>query len=151
MRELLALVLALSLVGCSDGGAASTTLVLSSTTTSTSSTTTASSSTTTTPPTFSADDLPTLALYLAAIERGVEDTELAGAAFAEPEALIDTGILFCGLLDEGVAPVDVLRGWVAALSADGEAPDEDELLLGGVVLGAAVRFICPEHTERLEL
>lgn len=149
MRELVALVLALSLVGCSDGGVAPTSLVSSSVTTSTSSTTIPS--TTTAPPSFSADDVPALALYLAAIERGLEDTELAGAAFEEPEALIDTGILFCGLLDEGVAPVDVLRGWVAALSADGEAPDEDELLLGGVVLGAAVRFICPEHTERLEL
>lgn len=100
---------------------------------------------------LSADDLPALALYLAAIERGLEDTELAGAAFEEPEALIETGILFCGLLDEGVAPVDVLRGWVAALSADGAMPAEDELLLGGVVLGASVRFICPEHTESLEL
>lgn len=141
MRELVALVLALSLVGCSDGGEVVSTSTAPSSTV----------SSTTTPPTFSAEDLPALALYLAAIERGVEDTELAGAAFEEPEALIDTGILFCGLLDEGVAPVDVLRGWVAALSADGEVPAEDELLLGGVVLGAAVRFICPEHTESLEL
>lgn len=151
MRELVALVLALSLVGCSDGGEVVSTSTAPSSTVSSIASTTVASTSTTAPPTFSAEDLPALALYLAAIERGVEDTELAGAAFEEPEALIETGILFCGLLDEGVAPVDVLRGWVAALSADGEVPAEDELLLGGVVLGAAVRFICPEHTESLEL
>lgn len=114
-------------------------------------TTTTTSTTTSTVPTVETEDMPALALYLAAIERGVAGTELEGAAFEEPQALIDTGILFCGLLDEGVAPVDILRGWVAALSADGPAPDEDELLLGGVVLGAAVRFLCPEHVESLEL
>lgn len=148
MRELVALVLALSLVGCSDGGVTSTSTAPSSTTSPTSTTVPPSS---TTQPTGSTEDLPALALYLAAIERGVEGTDLEGAAFEEPEALIETGILFCGLLDEGVSPVDVLRGWVAALSAGGATPLEDELLLGGVVLGAAVRFICPEHTESLEL
>ena len=144
----MALVLALSLVGCSDGGVTSTSTAPSSTMSPTSTTVPPSS---TTQPTGSTEDLPALALYLAAIERGVEGTELEGAAFEEPEALIGTGILFCGLLDEGVSPVDVLRGWVAALSAEGATPLEDELLLGGVVLGAAVRFICPEHTESLEL
>ncbi|MEX2655073.1 MAG: DUF732 domain-containing protein [Acidimicrobiia bacterium] len=102
-------------------------------------------------PTYSADDIPTLALYLAAIEQGLEGTGLEGAAFEEAESLLDTGVLFCGLLDEGFGPVDVLRGWVAALSADGGTPTEDDLLLGGVVLGAAVKFICPEHLDKLEL
>lgn len=119
----------------------------SSSTTSSSSTTT----TTTTTTTYAADDVPTLALYLATIEQGVEGTDLEGAAFDEPEALINTGVLFCGLLDEGFSPTDVLRAWIAALSAEGETPDEDDLLLGGVVLGAAVRFVCPEHLEALEL
>lgn len=144
MREFVALVLALSLVGCTNGG-------VESTTTSSSSTVPSTTSTSVTSTTIVTEDLPTLALYLAAIERGVEGTDLEGAAFEEPEALIETGILFCGLLDEGVSPVDVLRGWVAALSAEGQTPVEEELLLGGVVLGAAVRFVCPEHSESLEL
>lgn len=147
MREFAALFVALLLVGCSDGGVASTTTVPSSAAPSSSSTTVSPTTTTT----VTTDSLPALALYLASIERGVDGTDLEGAAFEEPEALIETGILFCGLLDEGIAPVDVLRGWVAALSADGGTPAEDELLLGGVVLGSAVRFICPEHSERLEL
>lgn len=104
-----------------------------------------------TEPTYAAEDVPTLALYLAAIEQGLESTMLEGAAFEEPESLINTGVLFCGLLDEGLSPTDVLRGWVAALSVEGDNPDEDDLLLGGVVLGAAVKFICPEYLEELEL
>lgn len=114
-------------------------------------TSTTTTTTTTTEPSYAAEDVPTLALYLAAIEQGVEGTSLEGAAFEEPESLINTGVLFCGLLDEGFSPIDVLRGWVSALSTDGESPDEDGLLLGGVVLGAAVKFICPEYLEDLEL
>lgn len=114
-------------------------------------TSTTTTTTTTTEPSYAAEDVPTLALYLAAIEQGVEGTSLEGAAFEEPESLINTGVLFCGLLDEGFSPIDVLRGWVSALSTDGESPDEDDLLLGGVVLGAAVKFICPEYLEDLEL
>jgi len=103
----------------------------------------------TTTPTFENGDVPTLALYLAAIESGLVGTGMEGAAFDEPESLINTGVLFCGLLDEGFGPIDVLRGWVAALSADGATPSEDDLLLGGVVLGAAVKFICPEYLDDL--
>lgn len=112
---------------------------------------TSTTTTLTTEPTYAAEDVPTLALYLATIEQGLEGTGLEGAAFEESESLINTGVLFCGLLDEGFSPIDVLRGWVAALSADGENPDEDDLLLGGVVLGAAVKFICPEYLDDLEL
>lgn len=94
---------------------------------------------------------PTLAQYLATIEYGLEGTGLEGAAFEEPESLIRTGVLFCDLLDEGFGPVDVLRGWVAALATDGSAPSEDDLLLGGVVLGSAVKYLCPEYLDDLEL
>ncbi|HSJ26883.1 MAG TPA: DUF732 domain-containing protein [Acidimicrobiia bacterium] len=109
----------------------------------------ATSSTSTTVP--AEEDVPTLALYLATIEQGLEGTPLEGAAFQEPMSLVDTGVLFCDLLDAGLSPVDVLRGWVAALSAEGAVPDEHDVRLGGVVLGAAVRFICPEHLDLLEL
>jgi hypothetical protein len=110
---------------------------------------TTSTTTSTTMPTE--DDVPTLALFLATIEQGLEGTRLEGAAFQEPVSLVDTGVLFCGLLDAGLTPVEVLRGWVAALSVEGAVPDADDLRLGGVVLGAAVRFICPEHLDLLEL
>jgi hypothetical protein len=141
------MVLLLLIASCSSPVAEPGTTTLPATSTST---TTSTTTTTTTLPTYSAEDVPMLALYLAAIEQGIEGTELEGAAFEEPESLINTGVLFCGLLDEGFSPVDVLRAWVAALSAGGETPTEDDLLLGGVILGAAVKFICPEYLELLE-
>lgn len=145
------MVLPLVLVACAASAPEEVLTSEPSTTAQTSTSTTELSPTTTTIPTYTADDIPTLALYLAALEQGLEGTGLEGAAYEEPESLINTGVLFCGLLDEGFGPIDVLRGWVAALSSDGETPTEDDLLLGGVVLGAAVKFICPEYLEDLEL
>jgi hypothetical protein len=95
--------------------------------------------------------VPALASYLATIDEGLEGTDREGAAFDEPLEFIDTGVLFCGLLDEGFTPIDVLRAWVVALSAEGATPTEDDLVLGGLVLGAAVRHICPEHLDDLQL
>ena len=142
------MVLILLVASCSSPVAE--TSATSAPTTSTS-TTTSTTTATTTVPAYSDEDVPALALYLAAIEQGIEGTELEGAAFEEPESLINTGVLFCGLLDEGFSPVDVLRAWVAALSSGGETPTEDDLLLGGVILGTAVKFICPEYLDLLEL
>lgn len=90
-------------------------------------------------------------MFLATVDTGLAGTDLEGVPYEEPEPLIQTGVLFCSLLDQGVDPVDVLRAWVAALSKDGATPGENDLLLGGVVLGAAVRFICPEYLPDLEL
>ena len=115
----------------------------------TTTTTTALATTSTTFP--ESDEIPMLAQYLATIEHGLEGTALEGAAFDEPESLIRTGVLFCDLLDAGFSPVDVLRGWVAALATDDRTPSEDDLFLGGVVLGSAVKFLCPEHLGDLEL
>ncbi len=142
------MVLILLVASCSSPVAEpSTTSSSTSPPSTTTSTTMPATTTTTIVPAYFDEDVPTLALYLAAIEQGIEGTELEGAAYEEPESLINTGVLFCGLLDEGFSPVDVLRPWVAALSAGGETPTEDDLLLGGVILGAAVKFICPEYLE----
>ena len=145
-------VLVAACAGTSGGGPTSTSAGGADTTATTEQATTTSAATgdasTTTP---DAGDLPELAQYLATIEHGLEGTGLEGAAFDEPESLIRTGALFCDLLDEGFGPVDVLRGWVAALATDGHTPSEDDLFLGGVVLGSAVKFLCPEHLEDLEL
>ena len=110
-----------------------------------------SSSTSSTVPAFDSDEVPPLALFLAAIDAGLEGTELEGAAFEEAEALIDTGVVFCGLLEDGLTPRDVLRGWVAALSSSGMDPSEDDFLLGGLVLGSSVRFMCPDFLDELDL
>lgn len=143
-------VLLAACAGSSNGGATTTATPQSdATTTAPSTTTTVSPGDATTTP--QEGEISRLSEYLATIEGGLEGTGLEGAAFDEPESLIRTGVLFCDLLDEGFGPVDVLRGWVAALATDGGTPSEDDLLLGGVVLGSAVKFFCPEHLEDLEL
>lgn len=146
-------VLVAACAGTSDGGAPAATAAGGDTTVATGQTTTTTSAPTgeASTTTSEAGDIPELAQYLATIEHGLEGTGLEGAAFDEPESLIRTGVLFCDLLDEGFGPVDVLRGWVAALATDGHTPSEDDLLLGGVVLGSAVKFLCPDHLEDLEL
>ena len=152
MRRSLLLAILVLPAACSGPSAETTVTSLPTTVVDTTSATSTSMPTTTTAfPSFEAEDVPTLALFLTAIEAGVEGTGHEGAAYEEPVSLINTGVLFCGLLDEGFAPIDVLRGWVAALSVDGATPTEDDLLLGGVVLGAAVRFVCPEYLDDLAL
>lgn len=142
--------LAVLLAACtSDGGAAASSTTDSAVTVPSTTTTVSQGDTTTTGP--PSGETSQLAQYLATIEQSLEGTGLEGAAFDEPESLIRTGVLFCDLLDEGFGPIDVLRGWVAALSTDSEVPSEDDLLLGGVVLGSAVKFLCPEHLDDLAL
>ncbi len=150
MRRPLSLVLIVAITACSgQDPAPETTTSLGVATSPATSTTPAVS--TSPPPTYAEEDVPRLASYLNTIEQGLAGTSLEGAAFEEPQGLISTGVLFCDLLDEGFTPIDVLRAWIVALSADGAVPTEDDLLLGGVVLGAAVRHICPQYLDDLQV
>ncbi len=94
-----------------------------------------------------AEDVPALALFLAAIDDAMVGTTYQGQAFEDPESFIVTGRLFCELLDEGLSIESVLGAYVAALGSSGEEVAEDDYLLGGVVLGASVRLICPEYGD----
>lgn len=97
------------------------------------------------------DDVPPLAIYLAAIDRGLSATRYAGDVYLDPESFIATGRLFCSLLEAGVTPTGVLESYIAALEAESGGIDGDDLVLGGVVLGASVQVICPEFAEALEI
>ena len=141
MRRRLPAALLVVVAACIGGSDATTTSVLPPVSTTVSSTSS----------TDDTDEVSDLALYLATIDLGLEGTDLEGAAFEEPEPLIDTGVLFCTLLDDGLDPIDVMRGWSAALASEGGTPSEDDLMLGGVILGSAVRFICPDHLPDLDL
>lgn len=136
------------LAACSDSGVSNPG---DDSTTTTTTTTTASSTTTTDPDPIDSDDVPALAVYLAAIDDGLRDTKYEGEAFTDPESFIVTGRLFCELLEEGLSVESVLSAYVAALGSSGETVDEDDYLLGGVVLGASVKLICPEFGEDLGL
>ena len=133
--------------GCSSGGEPSPTSLPPTT----ASTSTAIPTTTTAVvrETLPLEDVPPLAIYLAAIERGLEGTRYAGDVYLDPESFIATGRLFCSLLEAGVDPQGVLESYIAALEAESEELDDDDLVLGGVVLGASVQVICPEFSEDL--
>lgn len=145
------LLLSVALVGCSENEPEST--ASTSTTTIAEPSTTLSPTTTTTVvrETLPFEDVPPLAIYLAAIDRGLSATRYAGDVYLDPESFIATGRLFCSLLEAGVTPTGVLESYIVALEAESGDVDGDDLVLGGVVLGASVQIICPEYAEALEI
>jgi hypothetical protein len=146
-RMALVMAMLLATTACGDSGAAteSTPPVLPSTTT------TLATTTTSEPVPILAEDVPALALFLAAIDDAMAGTSYEGQAFEDPESFIVTGRLFCELLDEGLSIESVLGAYVAALGSTGDEVAEDDYLLGGVVLGASVRLICPEYGDALDM
>lgn len=141
----------LVLTSCGDSGET----IESSPPASTTTTTTTTAATTPTAPDepdpIPSEDVPALALFLAAIDDAMAGTVHEGQAFEDPESFIVTGRLFCELLDEGLSIESVLGAYAAALGSSGEEVAEDDYLLGGVVLGASVRLICPEYGDALDL
>lgn len=102
--------------------------------------------------TLASGDFPAAALFLAAVDDALASTSYAGAAFEDPEGFLATGVLFCDLLDEGLSLEETVDAYTAALvaAAPQEGVEADDLLLGGVVLGAAIRLICPQHNALLD-
>lgn len=95
------------------------------------------------------EDVPPLALYLAAIDNGLMGTEYQGDVYLDPDGYVNVGRLFCSLLDAGVSPTGVLESYISALEAESQVLSDDDLVLGGVVLGASVQLICPAHIDDL--
>ena len=136
--------------------AATTTVIISDTTTapvtSTAPSTTAAPTTTSTVDegdTIPLGDIPPLALYLAAIDRGLSGTTYAGDVYLDPDGYVNVGRLFCSLLEADVSPTAVLESYVAALEAESSTLSDDDLVLGGVILGASVQLICPDFIDVL--
>lgn len=69
----------------------------------------------------------------------------------DPEVFVATGFLFCERLTDGGTPSDLLTEYVANLH-DGELDDApgEVLDMSGWILGTAVGYLCPEHSEILE-
>ncbi len=135
--------------GGTPAGTTTTQVAPVGTTTSTPPTTAAETTTTTDPPPH---DIPQAALFLAAVDDGLRDTTYQGAAFEDPEGFLATGALFCDLLDQGLTIPEVVEAYTAALiqAESADTVSADDLLLGGVILGAAVRILCPQHTGQLD-
>ena len=89
--------------------------------------------------------------FIAAIDELLADTQFEDLIVEEPEVFVATGRLFCDQLSEGLEPLDLLTNYVETLTGAGtEDADDDTLTLAGSILGTAVGFLCPEHTELLE-
>lgn len=153
-RLLGGIVIGLVLVACTSGGTPTTVSGIEETTVVTSSTTVPTTETTVPTTelspgdTLPLDDVPPLARYLAAIDRGLDGTEYEGDVYLDPESYISVGRLFCSLLDADVSPTGVLETYISSLESNGELSDDD-LVLGGVILGASVQLICPDYLDDL--
>jgi hypothetical protein len=96
------------------------------------------------------DEIPEAAVFLAAVDQAVQGTEYEGESFAEPEAFLGTGVLFCELLERDLSVEEILTAYLLALSPSEGAASEDDLILGGAILGAGIETLCPEFGEALE-
>jgi hypothetical protein len=76
-------------------------------------------------------------------------TDYEGDVYLDPNGYVNVGLLFCSLLDADVTPTEVLESYVAVLEAEASDLSDDELVLGGVILGASVQLICPEYLDEL--
>lgn len=89
--------------------------------------------------------------FVAALDELLVDTEYEDLIVEEPEVFVATGLLFCEQLAEEVDPLNILTEYVETLTGGGvEDADEDKLILAGSILGTAVGFFCPEHTELVQ-
>lgn len=89
--------------------------------------------------------------FVAALADLLAKTGYLDSIIDDPEVFVATGILFCEQLTGGTAPPDVLTDYVETLTeGDIEEADDDSLTLAGSILGSAVGYFCPEHTELLE-
>jgi hypothetical protein len=86
-----------------------------------------------------------LVVFIAAMEELLGGTVYEGEAINEPELFLATGWLFCDWLDEGDEPDVVLSRYLDELAGGVDAATDDQLVLAGALLGAAVGVLCPVH------
>ena len=78
----------------------------------------------------------------------VAEVRSAGNTYADnnsDRALIKVGKQVCNVLDQGYTVTDV----ATYLAQNGTSTDNDFYAFEGVVIGAAVRNLCPEYTDQL--
>lgn len=150
-RRLGGIAVGLLLVACTGGDTSTTVSGSESSIATTLTTAVATTSTAELAPgdTVPLEDIPPLARYLAAIDQGLMGTEYEGDVYLDPDSYVSVGRLFCELLDADVSPTGVLESYIGVLEAESEELSDDDLVLGGVILGASVQVICPEYIDDL--
>jgi hypothetical protein len=118
-------------------------------------TTTTSSATVQSTTTVVEDELPTTtvadyAAFIAGVDDALSGTSYEGTVLDDVEVYVATAQLFCDLLGEGMTSDEVLTVYLDRLADERETElDEDDGTMAGVVLGAAVAVVCPDHEEKV--
>ena len=108
-----------------------------------------SSSASTTAPSTTLTVEENLVVFIATLEELLVGTSYEGEALNEPDVFVATGRLFCERLDSGDNIDDVLTAYLDELAGGVDIATDDELVLVGALLGAAVGALCPEHAAAL--
>jgi hypothetical protein len=84
-------------------------------------------------------------VFIATLEELLAGTSYEGEALNEPDVFVATGRLFCERLDDGDSVDDLLTAYLDQLAGGVDIATDDELVLAGALLGAAVAALCPNH------
>ena len=91
-----------------------------------------------------------VAAFIAAINEAAIGTSYEDAALDDPEVFIGVGQLFCELLDDGLTVDSVLAEYLTALEdQETGTVSDDDALITGVLMGAAIEILCPQHQKKL--
>lgn len=89
------------------------------------------------------------ARYLATVAAMVEGTEYAGLPEADPQGFLATADTICQMMDNGAVWDDVLARYLEELQRARGAEADDDAVLAGSLVGAAVETFCPEYADEL--
>jgi hypothetical protein len=89
------------------------------------------------------------ARYLATVSAMVEGTEYEGLPEADPQGFLATADTICQMMDNGASWDDVLARYLEELQAARGAETDDDAVLAGTLVGAAVETFCPEYADEL--
>lgn len=147
----LAITLCVVLTSCATTGEASPSPAAQSSTSSTTTSATAPSSTTSSSSaTLGSESTPDLVAFVAAVNEAAIGTSYEDAALVDPEVFIGVGQLFCELLGDGLTVDAVLVEYLTALEDEETGTiDDDDALITGVLMGASLEILCPEHRKNL--
>lgn len=98
----------------------------------------------------SSDDVMTPeARYLATVAAMVDGTEYEGLPEADPQGFLATADTICQMMDNGADWDDVLARYLEELQTARGAEADDDAVLAGSLVGAAVETFCPEYADEL--
>lgn len=89
------------------------------------------------------------ARYLATVAAMVDGTEFEGLPEADPQGFLAIADTICQMMDNGASWDDVLARYLDELRVARGAETDDDAVLAGSLVGAAVETFCPEYADEL--